>query len=123
MTNLERAYHIYELMGEGKLLDAFDTYYHEDVVKVEGNGDVVNGKAQNREFQVQWLESLEEIHDAGITAAAEDPNNGKVLMESWIDASFKGGGRMKIEEVEVQTWKDGLITHIRFYYDSAKMGG
>lgn len=123
MTNLERAYHIYELMGEGKLLDAFDTYYHDDVVKVEGNGDVVEGKASNREFQVQWLESLEEIHDSGITAASEDPNNGKVLMESWVDASFKGGGRMKIEEVEVQTWEDGKITNIRFYYDSAKMGG
>ncbi len=123
MTNLERAYHIYELMGEGKLLDAFDMYYHDDIVKVEGNGDIVEGKAANREFQVQWLESLEKIHNAGITAASEDSNNGKVLMESWIDASFKGGGRMKIEEVEVQTWKDGKITHIRFYYDSAKMGG
>lgn len=123
MTNLERANHINELMGEGKLLEAFDTYYHEDVVKVEGNGDVVEGKAANREFQVQWLESMEEMHGWGVTAFAEDATNGKVVMESWADVSFKGGPRMKIEEVEVQTWENGLITHIRFYYDSSKMGG
>ncbi|RNC83163.1 MAG: nuclear transport factor 2 family protein [Balneola sp.] len=112
-----------QLMDEGKLLEAFDTYYHENSVKVEGNGEVVEGKAANREFQVQWLESIEEFHGGGVTALAEDPENGTVIMESWADVSFKGGGRMKIEEVEVQTWEDGLITHIRFYYDSSKMGG
>lgn len=123
MTNLDRAKHMNQLMDEGKLLEAFDTYYHEDSVKVEGNGDIVKGKAANRDFQVQWLESIEEIHGGDITALAEDPDNGKVIMESWMDVSFKGGGRMKIEETEVQTWENGLITHIRFYYDSAKMGG
>lgn len=123
MTNLDRAKHMNQLMDEGKLLEAFDTYYHENSVKVEGNGEVVEGKAANREFQVQWLESIEEFHGGGVTALAEDPENGTVIMESWADVSFKGGGRMKIEEVEVQTWEDGLITHIRFYYDSSKMGG
>ncbi|MEQ9263900.1 MAG: nuclear transport factor 2 family protein [Balneolaceae bacterium] len=123
MTNLDRANHMNQLAFEGKLLEAFDTYYHENSVKVEGNGDVVEGKAANREFQVQWLESIEEMHGGGVTAIAEDAENGKVIVESWADCTFKGGGRMKIEEVEVQTWEDGLITHIRFYYDSAKMGG
>ncbi|GAB5410405.1 MAG: hypothetical protein BalsKO_27700 [Balneolaceae bacterium] len=123
MTNLDRAKHMNQLMTEGKLLEAFDTYYHEDSVKVEGNGDVVEGKAANRKFQIEWEESIEEFHGMGITALAEDPENGKVVMESWADCTFKGGGRMKIEEVEVQTWENGLITHIRFYYDSAKMGG
>jgi len=123
MTNLERAKHINQLLDEGKLLEAFDKYYHENSVKVEGNGDVVKGKAANREFQVQWLESIEEIHGGDVTALAEDPETGKIIMESWMDATFKGGARMKIEEVEVQTWKDGKIVHIRFYYDSAKMGG
>ena len=112
-----------ELAEEGKLLEAFDTYYHEDSVKVEGNGEVVEGKAANREFQVQWLESIEEMHGGGVTAIAEDQETGKVLMESWADVTFKGGERMKIDEVEVQTWENGLITHIRFYYDSAKMNG
>ena len=122
MTNLDRAKTIYSMMAEGKMLEAFDTYYHDDAIKVEGNGDVLKGKAANRETQVQWVESTEEVHGSGVTAMAEDSENGTVLIETWVDVTFKGGSRIKIEQVAVQKWENGLIVHERFYYNPSAMG-
>ena len=121
MTNLERAKHIHQLMDEGKLLEAFDTYYHEDVVKIEGNGQTVEGKAANRETQVQWLESVEEFIHSEILAIAEDAENGKVLAEVSAEVRFKEYGTMQIEQTYVQVWENGLIKHIRFYYNAPEM--
>lgn len=121
MTNLERAKHIHEMLDEGKLLEAFDQYYHDDVVKVEGNGDTVEGKEANRATQVGWLDAVEEFLGSGIHAIAEDPENGKVLAEVWAEVKFKEMGVMKIEQAYCQTWEDGQITHVRFYYDTSGM--
>lgn len=122
MTNLERAYHIFQMSNEGQMMDALDKYYHEDSVKVEGNGEVTQGLEANKKFHEEWLSSIAEVHGSGITAAAEDPKTGKVLMESWIELTTQDGARFKMEEVEVQTWVDGKIKHIRFYYDTSSPG-
>ncbi len=121
MTNLERAKHIHELMDKGKLLEAFDTYYHDEVVKIEGNGQKVEGKEANRKTQEEWLNSVEEWIDSGVHAIAEDPENGKVLAETWARVKFKEYGEMAIEQCYVQTWEDGQIKHIRFYYNAPDM--
>ena len=34
-TYLERAADIYKMMGEGQMLDAFDKYYHDEIVSFE----------------------------------------------------------------------------------------
>ncbi len=122
MTNLERALDIMKMSNEGQLMEALEKYYHEDSVKVEGSGEVTEGLAANREFHKEWLASIEEVHDGGLTAIAENPETGHVFVESWVDISFKDGNRYKMEETEVQTWVDGKIKHIRFYYDTRGMG-
>lgn len=122
MTNLERANAMNKMAAEGQMMEALKTYYHEDSIKVEGTGDVTEGLEANLKFHEEWLSSIKEFHGSGITAAAEDPSNGKVMMESWVDITFQDGTRMKMEEVEVQTWEDGKIKHIRFYYDTRGMG-
>ncbi len=121
MTNLERAYDIVKMSIEGKMMEALTKYYHEDSVKVEGTGEVTEGLEANIKFHEQWAAGIEEVHDSGITNAAENPETGVVLVESWADMTFKDGNRIKMEEVEVQTWVDGKIKHIRFYYDTSGM--
>lgn len=110
------------MADEGQMMEALKTYYHQDSVKVEGTGEVTEGLEANLKFHEEWLSSIKEVHGSGITATAEDPENGKVLMESWIDLTFQDGTRIKMEETEVQTWVDGKIKHIRFYYDTRGMG-
>lgn len=39
------------------------------------------------------------------------------MIESWFDVTFKGGQRMKMEEVGIQEWKDDQIVNERFYYN------
>lgn len=121
MTNLDRALNIMKMSNEGQLMEALEKYYHEDSVKVEGTGEVTEGLAANREFHKQWLASIQEVHDGGLIAIAENAETGHVFVESWVDITFKEGGRMKIQEAEVQTWVDGKIKHIRFYYDTRGM--
>jgi hypothetical protein len=121
MTNLERAMDIVKMSNEGQMFEALTKYYHEDSVKVEGTGEVTEGLAANIEFHKEWAAGIEAIHDGGVTSAAEDPETGVVIMESWADMSFKDGSRIKMEEVEVQRWVDGKIKHIRFYYDTRGM--
>ena len=36
MSYLEKAQDLYRMIGEGQLLDAFEKYYHENVVMVNG---------------------------------------------------------------------------------------
>ena len=42
---------------------------------------------------------------------------GVTIVESWMEATFKDGNRMKMEEVAVQKWQGDQIIHERFYYN------
>ena len=115
---LELATDIYKMMGEGKMLEAFDKYYADDVVMIEATGEVREGKATSREFEEQWLASIEEFHGGGATAITSNEKEKVSMVEAWVDVTFKDGNRMKMEEVAVQHWNDdGLIVRERFYYN------
>lgn len=117
-TYYDRAADIYKMMGEGKTLDAFDKYYHDDVVIQEATGDVREGKATSRQFQEQWLASIEEFHGGGARAITSNEKEKVTMVEAWVEVTFKDGNRMKMEEVAVQHWNDdGLIVRERFYYN------
>ncbi|MEM6785951.1 MAG: nuclear transport factor 2 family protein [Myxococcota bacterium] len=119
MTNREAARDMYEMLAQGKLLEAFDKYYADDVVMDEPRGKR-EGKPTCRTYEEQFLASVEAFHDMGVTAMAADDDHGKVLIETWMDLTFKGGGgRVRMEQVAVQTWKDGKVVHERFYYDNS----
>ncbi|MBO3699783.1 SnoaL-like domain-containing protein [Roseivirga sp. E12] len=110
------------MMGQGQMLEAFDKFYADNVVMVEATGEVREGKAYNREFEIKWLESLEGMHGGGVTAMTSNEETGHTCTETWGDFSFKGGQRMKMEEVSVKKWEDGKVVHERFYYDTKGMG-
>ena len=115
---LERAADIYKMMGEGKMLEAFDKYYADDVVMQEATGEVREGKATNREFEEQWLASIAEFHGGGPRAITSNEKEKVTMVEAWVDVTFKDGNRMLMEEVAVQHWNDdGLIVRERFYYN------
>ena len=117
MTNLERSQDLHNLMFSGKLLDAFEKYYADNVVMDEPNSGKREGKDANREYEKKFLSMVKEFHDAGVTAIASNEETGKVLIESFMDVTFQDGNRVKMEQVSVQSWKDGQIVHERFYYD------
>ena len=119
MSYLQKAQDLYSMIGQGKMLDAFEKFYHEDVVMVEATGHVREGKDTNREFEKQWMAGIEAMHDGGVTAITSDEDNGITMVEAWTDVTLKEGGRMKMEEVCVQKWQGDQIIHERFYYNAA----
>ncbi len=100
----------------GRILDAFDRFYADQVVMQENNAPAVAGKAANREREVKFVESIEQFHSAAILNTAVQ---GDVSFSEWVmDVTFKGGVRVKLEQVAVRKWQKGQITHERFYYNA-----
>ena len=122
MNCKECARDLYDRMGQGQMNEVFEEYYADNVVVVEGDGTVREGKDTQRKALKAWEESIQEWHGGGYSSLTADEDNNVTMVESWADVTFKGGHRWKIEEVAVQKWKDGKIVHERFYYDVPPQG-
>jgi ketosteroid isomerase-like protein len=107
----------FDLLSKGDMMGAFETYYSEDVVMQENNEEPRVGKEANRKFEIEFMSSVEEVHNSEIKNVAINEETGTVFIQAFMDATFKGGGRMPMEEVQVQTWKDGQIVHEKFFYN------
>lgn len=106
----------FDLLSQGKMMDAFEKYYAEDIVMQENNEEPRVGKEANRKFEIEFMSSLEEVHDQQVKNVAINAETGVVFIQGYMDATFKGVGRAPMEEVQVQTWKDGQIVHEKFFY-------
>ncbi len=100
----------------GQILEAFEEYYADDIVMQEDSEEPRRGKQANREYEEQFVSSVEAFHDGKVTAVAVNEDDGVVLSEWFMDVTLKDTGRIEIEQVSVQRWEDGKITHERFYH-------
>ena len=99
----------------GKAMEAFEKYYAEDVVMQENSEEPRRGKAANRKAEEEFFGSVEAFNGGSVKASAV---NGDVTFSEWeYDITFKGGKRVKMNQVAVRRWKDGKIVNERFYYD------
>ena len=117
MSCLEKAQQLVGMISEGKTMEAIQELYHDDVVVVEQpTGETRNGKAAQMEAMKQWYASIKERHGGGFGTITSNEEDQTTSIESWVDITTEHG-RMKMEEVGVQKWKDGKIIHERFYYN------
>lgn len=104
-----------EMILQGKILEAFDTFYADDVVMEEDDNKRV-GKEANREYEEQFVDSLEEFHGAEIKSRAVDDDNNVTLSEWHNDMTLEGVGRVEQQQVSVRRWNDeGEVAYERFY--------
>lgn len=104
------------MINSGQLLDAFEKYYAEDVVLQEMGEEPRIGKAVNREYELKFIDSIEAVHGAGVDNITADEDKAVVMVENWMDLTFKGGHRVKLEQVCVQEWNGVQIVKERFYH-------
>ena len=117
MSVLNDATELQQMIGQGQILEAFEKFYHDDVVVIEkASGEVRNGKEAQRKAIGQWQSMVKEMHGGGLESISANEETGIAAVESWVDVTFQEGGRMKMEEVAVQKWKDGQIIEEKFYY-------
>jgi len=116
MNLKEKIEDLNQMILQGKIIDAFEKYYHKDVVMQENNQAPTVGKDSNREREIQAMEMIEAYHSAEVKATAIGDN---VTMTEWeMDLTYKGAPRSIMYQVSVQRWKEGPIIHERFYYPS-----
>jgi ketosteroid isomerase-like protein len=99
----------------GKIMEAFEKYYADDLVMQENSEEPRRGKAENRKAEEQFMASVEAFNGASVKASAV---NGDVTFSEWeMDITFKGGSRVTMSQVAVRKWKNGKIVHERFFYN------
>jgi ketosteroid isomerase-like protein len=121
-TKVDVKSNVNDLIGmitKGQLLEAFEKYYADDVVMQENNDPPRVGKDANREFEKQFISGVEQVHDSQIKNVAYSTDGKVVMIQSYMDITMKGVGRQQMEEVAVQTWKNGKIVNEKFFYKGA----
>jgi len=105
------------LIKEGKINEAFETFYGEDVtIQVNGSAPVT-GKDQNRSREMIFLQEIENLHSAEINSVTFGGLDDNVSMTEWaIEISNKDGINKTIYRVNVQHWKDNKIINEKLYF-------
>ena len=105
------------LIREGKIMEAFEKYYGEDVIiQVNGNS-AINGKEQNRKREMIFLQEIEKLNSAEIKSVTFGGEDDNISMTEWaINIENKEGEKKIIYRVNVQHWKDNKIINEKLYF-------
>jgi ketosteroid isomerase-like protein len=103
---------------EGRVLEAMQEFYADDVVMQESNGTATVGKAANLERERQFFGSITDARTRALSVLVD----GDHAAVHWL-FEFTGadGARFRMDQVALQTWRGERIAHERFYYDSAAL--
>jgi hypothetical protein len=115
MNNIkELAEDLAKMVGEGKILEAFEKYYSDDVVMQENEDAPRVGKPANLEYEKAFVNGIVEFHDGKILGVAVGDNYSTI--ESYMDVTHKDWGRVARTQVAVERWQDGKVVNEKFYY-------
>lgn len=121
-TSLQaRAAELVQYIQQGRILDAVNDFYAEGVTMQENNNPPTVGRAANLERERAFVNSVKEWKSFNVRAVGLDektPGTGTVLMQSDFEFLGQDGQTHKYDQVSVQTWQNGSITHEKFYYDT-----
>lgn len=101
--------------------EIYERFYDENVVVQENLEAPRVGRALSIERQKRMNANVKEIHDFQIGSVLVDGD--KSVVEMHLEATTKDGYRIRIEELGMQTWKNGRIIHERYFYDPSSFQG
>ena len=115
-TLLEKISTINDMILQGKALEAFDAFYHENVQMQENDNPPTEGKAANRLREEEFFGAITEFRGAQPLKVAIGENT--TMVEWHFDYTHKDWGVKNYTQVAVQDWKDGMIIKEKFYFAS-----
>lgn len=119
MTQSEISQALKDLNGlvlQGKSMEAFKKYYHEEVVMQENESVPTIGKEANLQRELAFYDSITEFRAAHPlkVAVGEDYS----MVEWHYEYTHREWGKKNYTQVSVQEWKDGKIIKEKFYYNN-----
>lgn len=100
------------LMAEGKSIEAFDKFYHNDIEKTDLDGVVKKGKPANDKANQELLNKITAVRD--LTAIGKIVKGNRSFLVWSVDFDHADNGQVKAVEVAIQDWQDGKIIRERF---------
>lgn len=113
---LEKIDDLNQLVVKGKALEAFEKYYHDEVVMQENENPPTIGKTANLSREKEFYSSLSEFRSAKPLKITVGENTSMVQWQ--FDYTHKEWGVRNYTQVSVQDWKDGRIIREQFFYGS-----
>lgn len=98
----------------GEALDAFEKFYHDEVVMQENESTPTVGKNSNRKREQEFFSKITDFRYAQVVALAVEGNTSFVVWK--YDYTHQDWGVRNYTQVSMQTWKDGLIIKEQFFY-------
>ncbi len=105
-----------KMIADGKIMDAFEKYYSEDVVMQENDYPATVGKDANRERELEFFGNVTAFRKGDILNVLV--SDGLVVTETHYDYSHKVYGERNFVQLAVQRWKDDKIVYEKFYYNN-----
>ncbi len=117
MNTQEIATKLVDLCRKGEYDAIYQELYSPDCISIEPKGAMVElceGLDAMAEKGKVWNESMEEFHGSAVGDPILAGNH--ICMTMMMDATFKGRGRQKTDELCVYEVKDGKIVKEQFFY-------
>ena len=107
-----------ELVENGKMLDAMNAFYAENITMQENVSPPTVGFAANYARESAFYGSLEALKFTLVSVLVE----GDRAVINWMfDYTTADGKQYRMDEIAVQTWRNGKIVHERYIYDTASL--
>ena len=100
---------------EGRILDAINEFYAENVLMQENALPPTVGREANLEREKQFLNMVKEWKGFAVTAKGYGDN--VTFYETVMDWVTIDGTPVHVEQVVVTKWRNGKIIHERFYHN------
>lgn len=116
MSNLirERVEELNGMVLEGKVMEAMQEFYADDVVMAENDNDPTVGLAANLGREQTFVDNTT-WYGAEVKSVVVDGDTS--MVQWWLDFhNTLYGARLAFTQVAVQRWRDGKIYDERFYY-------
>jgi len=118
MTTQDVANRLHQLFNEGKWNEAQEELFSEDAESIEPPKSMgiksVKGLDAIKEKGKQFNEMVEEMHGGYVSDPVVAGNH--IAFGMGIDATYKGMGRQKMDEIALYEVKDGKIVKEQFFY-------
>lgn len=113
MNTLDLDEQLNAMICAGRSVEAFETFYAEDVIAQENDEPERLGRDAWMRGRQQLETQINKL-DARVLAHASD---GEVSFSEWeYNMEIEGMAAMKVIQVAVRRWKDGRVVHERFYH-------